>query len=106
VRKIISGGYNIFSRNILGVKVSDITSGYRAFSKKTFKSLNLEASGPEIHSELVVKAVLAGLRVGEIPVSYVERTRGQSKLNYLSIGPGYSMVLLKAFLSRVSKFLR
>ncbi|MFC2163229.1 glycosyltransferase [Candidatus Altiarchaeota archaeon] len=105
-RKIVSGSYNLISRNILGVKVSDLTSGYRGFKKTTFDRLDIESKGPEIHSELIVKASLAKEKVGEIPVTYVDRTHGQSKLNYMSIGPGYSKVILKALLSKASKFLK
>jgi dolichol-phosphate mannosyltransferase len=105
-RKIISGTYNFAARNILGVKVGDLTSGYRAFRKDAFISLGLESPGPEIHSELVVKASIAGLRVGEIPVSYADRVHGESKLNYASIGPGYARVIVKGFLAKAAKFLR
>jgi len=105
VRKVISGAYNIASRSMLGIRVSDVTSGYRAFRRRAFYSLNIESAGPEIHSELVVKAVLAGLRVGEVPVGYVDRARGRTKLNYLSIGPGYTKVMLNGFLTRLVKIL-
>ncbi|MFH1055316.1 MAG: glycosyltransferase [Candidatus Altiarchaeota archaeon] len=105
-RNVISGTYNIVSRALISVKVADITSGYRGFHKKTFESLNLKSTGPEIHSELVVKATIEGYRIGEIPISYVDRRQGKSKLNYMNIGPGYSRVLALGFLSRVAKILR
>jgi dolichol-phosphate mannosyltransferase len=106
MRKLISGTYNVVSKNVLGVRIKDITSGYRAFRKDKFKALNLESAGPEIHSELVVRSSIEGFRVGEIPVSYSDRLHGQTKLNYLKIGRGYSRVLLKGFLSKAAKMLR
>jgi hypothetical protein len=86
--------------------VKDTSSGYRAFRKDEFKALKLESAGPEIHSELVVRASIEGYRVGEIPVSYSDRLHGQTKLNYLRVGPGYSKVLLKGFLAKAAKCLR
>ena len=105
-RKLISGTYNIVAKNLLGVRVTDLTSGYRGFRKTGFESLKISSSGPEIHAELIVKASVAGLRVGEIPVSYVDRLHGESKLNYMRIGPGYSKALLGGILSKASKLLR
>ena len=105
-RKIISGSYNLFSKVVLGVNVSDTSSGYRGFRKEAFRKLNMTSPGPEIHAELVVKACVAGMRVSEIPVSYVDRIHGETKLNYLKVGPSYAMVLLKGFISKAAKLLR
>ena len=103
-RKLISGAYNHVARLLLGVSVADVTSGYRGFRKEAFIRLDLTSAGPEIHSELVVKACVAGLRVAEIPVAYRDRLEGKSKLNYASIGPGYGRVLLAGLYVKASKF--
>jgi dolichol-phosphate mannosyltransferase len=105
VRKVISGAYNMVSKTILGIRVSEITSGYRAFKRDVFKSLKMSSNGPEIHAELVVKASIGGCGVGEIPISYMDRSHGETKLNYLKIGPGYTRVMLSGFISKLFKFL-
>lgn len=105
-RRIISGSYNLFSKVVLGVNVSDTSSGYRGFRKEAFKKLKITSSGPEIHAELVVKACVAGMRVSEIPVSYIDRIHGETKLNYLKVGPSYFLVLLNGFISTAAKLLR
>jgi dolichol-phosphate mannosyltransferase len=106
LRKVISGVYNIFAKNVLGISIADITSGYRGFRRERFLELDLKTNGPEIHSELVVKASIAKYKVSEIPVSYVDRTGGRSKLNYLNIAPGYSKVILEALISKTTNLLR
>jgi dolichol-phosphate mannosyltransferase len=105
-RKMISGSYNIVSRTMLGVGVCDITSGFKAFSRRKVASLSITARGPEMHPELVIKASLGGLRVGEIPVAYTDRVSGKSKLNYAAIFPGYSRVLLEGLLSKAAKLFK
>jgi dolichol-phosphate mannosyltransferase len=91
-----SGGYNFIVKRLLGVDVMDITSGYRGFHAEKIMKLNLSAPGPEIHAELVLRSILADYRVTEIPVTYVDREHGQTKLNYFKIGPGYIRIMLQA----------
>lgn len=102
-RRWASGGYNFFVKRLLGVKVMDITSGYRGFHAGKIEKLNLTSPGPEIHAELVLRSILEGYRVTEIPVRYVDREHGRTKLNYFKIGPGYIRVMLQALVLKLRK---
>lgn len=102
-RRWASGGYNFIVKRLLGVKVMDITSGYRGFHASKIERLNLTSPGPEIHAELVLRSILEGFRVTEIPVSYVDREYGQTKLNYFKIGPGYIRIMLQALALKLRK---
>lgn len=101
LRKAISGAYNMACKRLLGGGTMDVTSGYRAFRKEVFEGLELKSKGPEIHSELVLLALLFGHSVCEIPISYEDRSHGQSKLNYFAIGPGYTLVLLRVLSTKI-----
>jgi dolichol-phosphate mannosyltransferase len=105
LRKIISWAYNLACKALLNVRVSDMTSGYRAFKRDIFQEISPRSSGPEIHSELVLCASINGYALGEIPVTYVDRETGESKLHYLAIGPAYSKVMLCALCARIKKSL-
>lgn len=82
-RKLLSAGGNRYTRAVLGVPVRDATGGYRAFRTAALKELDLES----VHShgycfqvDLVRRALDAGMRVVEVPITFVERVEGTSKM--------------------------
>jgi glycosyltransferase involved in cell wall biosynthesis len=72
-------------RLFFGTTVRDVHCGLRAISKEAFQKMNVQTSGMEFASEMVVKAVKRKLRVAEIPVPYSKRT-GESKLRSFADG--------------------
>lgn len=61
--------------------VSDFHCGLRAFTKKTYQNMNLQTTGMEFASEMVVKASLKGMKIGEVPIVYYKDGRlGKSHL--------------------------
>jgi dolichol-phosphate mannosyltransferase len=82
-RKLLSAGGNHFTRAVLGVPVRDATGGYRAFRSTALKDLDLESvhsQGYCFQVDLVRRALGAGLRVVEVPITFVERVEGTSKM--------------------------
>jgi glycosyltransferase involved in cell wall biosynthesis len=80
---------------LFGVKVTDVLSGYRAFSREFVKLVPLVSSGFEIETEMTLQASAKNFRILEVPVSYGERPEGSvSKLNTFSDG----FLVLKALL--------
>ncbi len=77
LNKIFGFGY--------GVRLNDILSGYRAFTKKGIKKMRLERKGFEIESEMAIESVKKGLRIKEVPITY-EKRKGQSKLHFVRDG--------------------
>lgn len=73
--------------SIFRVQLTDVLSGYRAFSRGFVKNLPLFGGGFEIETELTIKAVARGQRIAEIPIDLVHRPTGShSKIRFLRDG--------------------
>jgi dolichol-phosphate mannosyltransferase len=83
-RQFISRGGTAYTRLMLGVPIQDATGGYRAFRAETLRKLDLHevaSQGYCFQIDLAWRAVQRGLRVVEVPITFVERTAGQSKMS-------------------------
>ena len=83
-RKALSVGGNLYARTLLGVPVRDITAGYRLFRASTLRTIDLtsvESVGYCFQTDLTVRTIDAGLTVREVPIEFLERERGESKMN-------------------------
>ncbi len=83
-RKVLSVGGNLYVRVLLGMPIGDATGGYRAYRASALKTLDLEqvaSQGYCFQVDLVWRAIRAGLRVVEVPITFVERTIGDSKMS-------------------------
>lgn len=87
-RRAVSGFARQYLAFVLGIPLKDPTSGYRVFSKKALSAIRtatLTARDPFIVSEMMYRCVRAGLRVVEVPIVFVDRTRGISKLGFTTL---------------------
>jgi dolichol-phosphate mannosyltransferase len=83
-RNWISRGGNLYSRLALGVGIRDITGGYRVFRREVLEALPLDAvesQGYCFQVDLAWRALQAGFRVVEVPITFTERERGASKMS-------------------------
>jgi len=83
-RKALSVGGNLYTRILLGLRVRDVTAGYRLFRRSTLEAIDLsgvESAGYVFQTDLAWRTVQAGLRVVEVPIEFVERVRGESKMS-------------------------
>ncbi len=83
-RKILSRGGSIYARLILGLKVTDPTGGFKCFRASALKELDLggiRSSGYTFQIEMSYACQRAGLRVKEVPIHFVDRARGESKMS-------------------------
>ena len=83
-RKALSRGGNLYTRVLLGIPVKDATGGFRLFRRTTLEKIDLgdvESVGYCFQADLAWRTVEAGLRVREVPIEFVERTRGESKMS-------------------------
>jgi dolichol-phosphate mannosyltransferase len=83
-RHFISKGGSIYSRTILGLGVRDLTSGYKAFSRRALEAIDLSAvhsNGYSFQIETTYRAILKGMRVKEVPIIFCDRTLGKSKMS-------------------------
>jgi dolichol-phosphate mannosyltransferase len=97
-RKIISKTANFIARASLGLKLKDCTSGYRCYSTSFLKEAigNLHSHTYEIQIETVRQAALRNFNVKEIPILFVNRKRGKSKLSWAEI-KSYLSYTIRAF---------
>ena len=83
-RHVISKGGSFYSRTILGVKVRDLTTGYKAFTRRALGIIDLQtvrSNGYSFQIEMTYRALCAGLKVVEVPIVFVDRRVGQSKMS-------------------------
>jgi len=83
-RKWLSRGGNAYTRVLLGLPLRDATGGFRAFRRHTLEGLDLHevaSAGYCFQVDLARRTVAAGFRVQEVPITFVERTRGESKMS-------------------------
>ena len=83
-RRLLSRGGNTYTRLVLGLPLRDATGGYRAFRRTTLEDLDLDSVASQgycFQVDLAWRAVARGCRVVEVPISFVERELGTSKMN-------------------------
>ncbi|MFI1396853.1 polyprenol monophosphomannose synthase [Streptomyces sp. NPDC020681] len=83
-RQFLSRGGSTYSRILLGVPIRDVTGGFRAFRAETLQGLGLTevaSQGYCFQVDLARRAVAAGYHVVEVPITFVEREHGDSKMN-------------------------
>lgn len=83
-RKALSMGGNLYIRMILGMGVHDATAGFRVYRASALRTIGLEqvaSQGYCFQTDLTVRAVRAGLKIVEVPIEFVEREIGASKMN-------------------------
>lgn len=83
-RLMLSKFGNLYSSTLLGLSLTDSTSGFRCYSRKALERINLDgvrSSGYAFQIEMAYRIKRAGLRIGEIPIIFYERTYGKSKMS-------------------------
>ena len=83
-RQALSRGGNLYVRLLLGIGIRDATAGFRVFRRETLDKIELqtvESAGYVFQTDLATRTVRAGLTVKEVPIEFVERVRGDSKMS-------------------------
>ncbi|MFE9249512.1 polyprenol monophosphomannose synthase [Streptomyces sp. NPDC007088] len=83
-RELLSRGGSTYSRLLLDVPIRDVTGGFRAFRAETLRGLGLDevaSQGYCFQVDLARRALRAGYTVVEVPITFVERERGDSKMS-------------------------
>jgi dolichol-phosphate mannosyltransferase len=83
-REALSRAANIYTRVMLGLSVRDATAGFRAYRAATLRTISLsqvESTGYCFQIDLTVRVAEAGLRIVEVPITFVEREHGASKMS-------------------------
>ncbi len=83
-RKLISRAGSLYARVILGVDVRDLTGGFKCFRREVLERIDLDAisaKGYGFQIETTYRALRAGFSVREIPITFVDRRVGESKMD-------------------------
>jgi dolichol-phosphate mannosyltransferase len=83
-RELLSRGGNLYARLALGIELHDATGGYRAYRRAVLEAIDyrsVASQGYCFQVDLVWRAVQAGFRVVEVPITFLERERGESKMS-------------------------
>lgn len=83
-RHVISKGGSLYSRTILGLGVKDLTSGYKAFTRRALEAIDIgdiHSNGYSFQIEMTYRALRKGMKVKEVPIVFVDRTAGRSKMS-------------------------
>jgi len=83
VRRFISRGGCLYAQVLLGVRVRDLTGGFKCFRREALAAIDLDAlsaRGYAFQIETTYRVLRAGLRVKEVPIRFVERRVGDSKM--------------------------
>jgi dolichol-phosphate mannosyltransferase len=84
LRRFVSAGGSLYARVLLGVAVHDLTGGFKCFHRRVLETLDLAAvdsRGYAFQIETTYRALRAGFRVVEVPITFVDREHGGSKMS-------------------------
>lgn len=96
IRMLITRLANFYIRAMLGLKVKDCNSGYRCFRSDVIRAIDpdkIKAHGPDIVQEVLFKVHLKRFRIKEIPIEFIDRKKGKSKLGIKQLSKGYWVIL-------------
>jgi dolichol-phosphate mannosyltransferase len=84
LRRLVSAGGSLYARLVLGVPVHDLTGGFKCFRRDVLEALDLDAiasRGYAFQIETTYRVLRAGFRVVEVPIRFVDREQGGSKMS-------------------------
>jgi dolichol-phosphate mannosyltransferase len=94
-RRLLSRAANRYSEFMLGVRVQDMTSGFRVYRASLLKGMQLEtvrADGYAFQVEMTYRAAGARARIAEVPIQFVDRAAGRSKMSYAIVAEALILV--------------
>ncbi len=84
LRRAISRGGSAYARALLGVGIHDLTGGFKAFRREVLEAIDLDSistAGYAFQVETTYRAIRAGFRVAEVPITFHDRRVGESKMS-------------------------
>ncbi len=107
LRRLISGSGNIFARFMLGIPVRDCTGGFRCYRRQVLQSIDLEAvqsRGYAFQVELTYRAMRQGFQLVEIPITFMDRRLGTSKMSSKIVIEAFTYVLRTRFSNQAAVY--
>jgi dolichol-phosphate mannosyltransferase len=94
-REFLSKGANLYNRMMLGVRVKDATGGFRVYHAETLRKIDLngiQSAGYCFQIDMTLRVLQTGLQIAEVPITFVERERGASKMSRAVIIEAFTRV--------------
>jgi len=94
-RRLLSKGGNLYANLLLGLHVRDSTAGFRAYSATVLQRIDMSsvrAGGYGFQIEMTYRAIEAGARVREVPICFVDRELGTSKMSTFTVVEALGLV--------------
>lgn len=94
-RFLLSRGANVYVNAVLGLGVKDATAGFRAYSRRVLEALDLsdvQSQGYCFQIDMTYRVAEAGFRIAEVPIVFVERELGESKMSKSIITEAFTKV--------------
>ena len=107
LRRVISAGGSLYARVILSVKVRDLTGGFKCYRRVVLETIDLDAvdsKGYAFQIETTYRALRAGFKVVEVPITFADREVGGSKMSKAIVAEAIwkvPLLRLKALLGRI-----
>jgi dolichol-phosphate mannosyltransferase len=83
-RRVVSWGGSFYARALLGVGIRDLTGGFKCYRRRVLETIDLDAidsKGYAFQIETTYRTLRKGFRVVEVPINFVDRTAGHSKMS-------------------------
>jgi GT2 family glycosyltransferase len=87
---------------ISGVKIIDSQSGYRAIKREVLERISLTSTGYQSDTEMIVKAVRCGYKIGFVPISTIYHPEARSKVNQIIDPIKFLILLVKLFFWKIN----
>ena len=96
LRKFITFFVRNYIRSRFHLSIHDASSGFRCFRRKVLEAVDLDdliSVGPSVVLEILYKTHILGFSIGEIPITFIDREKGRTKLNFLTLVETLVMVI-------------
>ena len=96
-RRLLSWAGNVYATVVLGLGVRDSTAGFRAYAATVLRRLDLDAvraEGYGFQIEMTLRAKQAGASIAEVPIRFVDRVAGESKMSSAIVVEAFGLVTL------------
>jgi dolichol-phosphate mannosyltransferase len=98
-KSALSDNVNKVMRRLAGMPVSDMTSGFRVYSRRAFRQISFNSAGFAFLPEILVKAHEQGFRIVEEPIQFIFRVDGESKMRLIPTALSYCKFFAARFLA-------
>lgn len=86
---------------LIGIPTQDISNSFKLYRRPVLENISIKSKGFEISAEIPLKAFFLGFRITEIPTTWVNRKKGESKFKVFRQGPSYIKLCLWAIRKRL-----